>query len=128
MQMYITMIVQEQIICNMIIPLIHIALIKIIYTNILDSSVTLHMYQTIHVLIIPMHSLWSIMSTSLHSLQEECFYGKLHTMQHYSITILMEYYTCMLILVINWLNYQGLIDWIAFYAVSAIFQPCNGGT
>ena len=23
--------------------------------------------------------------------------------------------------------YVRLIDWIAFYAVSAIFQPCNGG-
>ena len=25
------------------------------------------------------------------------------------------------------LNYQRMIDWIEFYAVSAIFQPCNGG-
>ena len=29
--------------------------------------------------------------------------------------------------VFKWITYFRLIDWIEFYAVSAIFQPCNGG-
>ena len=88
----------------MIISLIHIALIKILCTNIFESSVTY-----IHVLsyTCTYYTYTNIISTSLHSFQEKCFNGRLHFMQklqNYHFNRILE---LMLILVINGLTYQG---------------------
>ena len=90
--------VQAQLICNMIISLIHIALIKILCSNILESSVT---YKRVLIIPIPIISPLAAFNPREVLLREITLYAKL---QNYHFIRILEF---MLILLINGLNYQG---------------------
>ena len=67
-QIYITIIIQAQILCKMKIPFIHIALIKMLHANILVSSVT-HTCTELYVYFLYLHILYQLS-------QPQCMHSK----------------------------------------------------
>lgn len=67
-QIYITIIIQAQILCKMIIPFIHITLIKMLHANILVSSVT-HTCTELYVFLLYLHTLYQLS-------QPQCMHSK----------------------------------------------------